>query len=195
MEPAVRSARAQSATITRTTQIPAPVPQSQYSSRRFARNGIFVCGDRAARITARDGKDLQRQKGAGAGSGNPRTNGLFGPGLETPGSESGIEPVTPSMSTRCSPGVAFGRRGDDRRRNRLRQRALSAAGAIEAVFTLTTLQHQRLPPTTNYEIADPAIPLDVVPNLARDAFVRAAMSNSFGFGGQNVSLIFKAADV
>jgi 3-oxoacyl-[acyl-carrier-protein] synthase II len=72
---------------------------------------------------------------------------------------------------------------------------LSAAGAIEAVFTLLTLQYQRLPPTINYEVADPAIPLDVVPNLARDAFVRTAMSNSFGFGGQNVSLIFKAADV
>jgi 3-oxoacyl-[acyl-carrier-protein] synthase II len=67
---------------------------------------------------------------------------------------------------------------------------LSAAGAIEAVFTLLTLQHQRLPPTINYQIPDPAIPLDVVPNVARDAAVRHALSNSFGFGGQNVSLVF-----
>jgi 3-oxoacyl-[acyl-carrier-protein] synthase II len=66
---------------------------------------------------------------------------------------------------------------------------LSAAGAVEAVFTLLTLQHQRIPPTINYQVPDPAIPLDVVPNGARDAAVRHAISNSFGFGGQNVSLV------
>jgi 3-oxoacyl-[acyl-carrier-protein] synthase II len=66
---------------------------------------------------------------------------------------------------------------------------LSAAGTVEAVFTLLTLEHQRLPPTINYKIPDPAIPLDVVPNKARDAKVRHALSNSFGFGGQNVSLV------
>ncbi len=66
---------------------------------------------------------------------------------------------------------------------------LSAAGAVEAVVTLLTLQHQRIPPTINYQVADPAIPLDVVPNTARDAKMRHAMSNSFGFGGQNVSLV------
>jgi 3-oxoacyl-[acyl-carrier-protein] synthase II len=66
---------------------------------------------------------------------------------------------------------------------------LSAAGAVESVFTLMTLEHQRLPPTINYNIPDPSIPLDVVPNKARDAKVRHAMSNSFGFGGQNVSLV------
>jgi 3-oxoacyl-[acyl-carrier-protein] synthase II len=66
---------------------------------------------------------------------------------------------------------------------------LSAAGAVEAVFTLLTLDRQRLPPTINYRVPDPAIPLDVVPNLARDAKVRHALSNSFGFGGQNVSLV------
>ena len=49
---------------------------------------------------------------------------------------------------------------------------LSAAGAVEAVFTLLTLQHQRIPPTINYQMPDPAIPLDVVPNEARDAKVR-----------------------
>ena len=67
--------------------------------------------------------------------------------------------------------------------------ALSAAGAVEAAFSLLTLQHQRIPPTINYEMPDPAIPLDVVPNKARDARVTHAISNSFGFGGQNVSLV------
>ncbi len=66
---------------------------------------------------------------------------------------------------------------------------LSAAGAVEAVFSLLTLEHQRIPPTINYEIPDPAIPFDVVPNKARDARVTTVMSNSFGFGGQNASLI------
>jgi len=66
---------------------------------------------------------------------------------------------------------------------------LSAAGAVEAVFSFLTLQHQRIPPTINYDVPDPAIPLDVVPNKARDARLRHAISNSFGFGGQNVSLV------
>jgi len=66
---------------------------------------------------------------------------------------------------------------------------LSAAGAIEAVVSLLTLEHQRIPPTINYDVPDPAIPFDVVPNKARDAKVTAALSNSFGFGGQNVSII------
>jgi 3-oxoacyl-[acyl-carrier-protein] synthase II len=69
---------------------------------------------------------------------------------------------------------------------------LSAAGAVETVFTLLTLQHQRLPPTINYRVPDPSIPLDVVPNEARDAKLRHALSNSFGFGGQNVSLVVSA---
>jgi 3-oxoacyl-[acyl-carrier-protein] synthase II len=66
---------------------------------------------------------------------------------------------------------------------------LTAAGAIEAVFSVMTLLNQRIPPTINYEIPDPAIPLDVVPNQARDARVRRVISNSFGFGGQNVCLV------
>ncbi len=66
---------------------------------------------------------------------------------------------------------------------------LSAAGAVEAVFSILTLQNQRIPPTINYDTPDPAIPLDVVPNKARDAKLKHAISNSFGFGGQNVSLV------
>jgi 3-oxoacyl-[acyl-carrier-protein] synthase II len=66
---------------------------------------------------------------------------------------------------------------------------LSAAGAVEAVFSLLTLEHQRIPPTINYNVPDPTIPLDVVPNVARDARVTHVISNSFGFGGQNVSLV------
>jgi 3-oxoacyl-[acyl-carrier-protein] synthase II len=66
---------------------------------------------------------------------------------------------------------------------------LSAAGAVEAIFSLLTLEHQRIPPTINYDVPDPGIPFDVVPYKARDARVTAAMSNSFGFGGQNASMI------
>jgi 3-oxoacyl-[acyl-carrier-protein] synthase II len=66
---------------------------------------------------------------------------------------------------------------------------ISAAGAVEAIFSLLTLEHQRIPPTLNYENPDPAIPFDVVGNTSRDAKVTAVMSNSFGFGGQNASLI------
>jgi 3-oxoacyl-[acyl-carrier-protein] synthase II len=66
---------------------------------------------------------------------------------------------------------------------------LSAAGAVEAVITLLTLDRQILPPTINYQVPDPALQLDVVPNVARAAKVRHALSNSFGFGGQNVSLV------
>jgi len=69
---------------------------------------------------------------------------------------------------------------------------LTAAGAVEAVFSLLTIKHGRLPPTINYDTPDPALPLDCVPNVARDATVRHAISNSFGFGGQNVCLVLGA---
>lgn len=69
---------------------------------------------------------------------------------------------------------------------------LTAAGTIEAVFTLLTMQHGRIPPTINYVTPDPALPVDCVPNVARDAPVRRAISNSFGFGGQNLCLVLKA---
>jgi 3-oxoacyl-[acyl-carrier-protein] synthase II len=70
---------------------------------------------------------------------------------------------------------------------------LSAAGAVEAVFSLLSIRDQVLPPTINHEVPDPAIPLDVVPNRAREAKVARVLSNSFGFGGQNVSLLLGAA--
>ncbi|OQP88379.1 beta-ketoacyl-ACP synthase II [Rhizobium rhizosphaerae] len=69
---------------------------------------------------------------------------------------------------------------------------LTAAGAVEAVFSLQTMQTGTLPPTINYLNPDPAIVLDVVPNVKRDAQVTAVLSNSFGFGGQNASLVMTA---
>ena len=70
------------------------------------------------------------------------------------------------------------------------KRALFPAVAI--VFSLLTLRHQRIPPTINYTTPDPALPVDCVPNVARDARVTCAISNSFGFGGQNVCLVLQA---
>lgn len=69
---------------------------------------------------------------------------------------------------------------------------LSAAGVIEAVISLLTIANGVLPPTINYETPDPEIPIDAVPNAARPATVRTVLSNSFGFGGQNVSLVLGA---
>ncbi|WP_273718048.1 MULTISPECIES: beta-ketoacyl-ACP synthase [Bartonella] len=69
---------------------------------------------------------------------------------------------------------------------------LTAAGAIEAVFSLLTIQSGILPPTINYDNPDPSIPLDVVPHHSRKANVNAVLSNSFGFGGQNTSLVITA---
>ncbi|HCV00088.1 MAG: beta-ketoacyl-[acyl-carrier-protein] synthase II [Dehalococcoidia bacterium] len=68
---------------------------------------------------------------------------------------------------------------------------LGAAGAIEAAISIQALQHSAIPPTINYETPDPACDLDYVPNVARSAPLRAVMSNAFGFGGHNSSLIFQ----
>ena len=67
---------------------------------------------------------------------------------------------------------------------------MAAAGSLEAVATLLTLQHGLVPPTAHLEHVDPEIPFDCVPRVAREAPLEGALSNSFGFGGQNVSLIF-----
>lgn len=69
---------------------------------------------------------------------------------------------------------------------------LTAAGAVEAVFSLQTILTGTLPPTINYQNPDPAIDLDVVPNVKRAQQVSAVLSNSFGFGGQNASLVLAA---
>ncbi|HEY0393972.1 MAG TPA: beta-ketoacyl-ACP synthase II [Candidatus Elarobacter sp.] len=67
---------------------------------------------------------------------------------------------------------------------------LGAAGAIEGIATALALHHGILPPTTNYEVPDPQCRLDYVPNVARKAQVEVAISNGFGFGGHNTSVVF-----
>jgi 3-oxoacyl-[acyl-carrier-protein] synthase II len=69
---------------------------------------------------------------------------------------------------------------------------LIAAGAVEAVFSVMTMQTGALPPTINYDVPDPEIPLDVVANVQRSGSVMTVLSNSFGFGGQNVCLALSA---
>jgi len=69
--------------------------------------------------------------------------------------------------------------------------ALGAAGGMEAVFTMMAMDKGVVPPTINYEEPDPELDLDYVPNTARDAKIRYAMSNNFGFGGTNATLLFR----
>lgn len=71
---------------------------------------------------------------------------------------------------------------------------LGAAGAVEAIFSVLSLRDQLAPPTINLETPDPDCDLDYVPNEAREMTIRAVLTNSFGFGGTNGSLIFKALD-
>ncbi len=68
---------------------------------------------------------------------------------------------------------------------------LGAAGAMEAIFSVMAVNEGIVPPTINYDTPDPECDLDYVPNVAREGDIRAAMSNSFGFGGTNATLIFK----
>jgi 3-oxoacyl-[acyl-carrier-protein] synthase II len=71
---------------------------------------------------------------------------------------------------------------------------LGAAGAVETIICVLAMQHGCLPPTINQEQPDPACDLDYVPNRARPADVRVALNNSFGFGGQNASLVLRRPD-
>ena len=69
---------------------------------------------------------------------------------------------------------------------------LGAAGGVELISTVFTLNHGIIPPTINYEYPDPECDLDYVPNTAREQSVRVAMSNSFGFGGHNSTLVVRS---
>ena len=68
---------------------------------------------------------------------------------------------------------------------------LGGAGVVEAIYSILTIKNSLIPPTINYEVPDPECDLDYVPNKARNMRVRTVLSNSFGFGGTNSSLIFK----
>jgi 3-oxoacyl-[acyl-carrier-protein] synthase II len=68
---------------------------------------------------------------------------------------------------------------------------IAAAGGVEAIICLMTMRDSMIPPTINYEEPDPGCDLDYVPNTARHSNVNIALSNSFGFGGQNICLALR----
>jgi len=70
---------------------------------------------------------------------------------------------------------------------------MAAAGSLEALATVLALTNEIVPPTVHLTVPDPDVPFDCVPRTAREASLSAAMSNSFGFGGQNVTLLFRRA--
>ncbi len=70
---------------------------------------------------------------------------------------------------------------------------IGAAGGVEAIFTVLSLRDQVIPPTINLENPDPACDLDYTPNTARNVTLECALSNSFGFGGTNGTVVFKRA--
>ena len=70
---------------------------------------------------------------------------------------------------------------------------MAAAGSLEALATVLAMVHDVVPPTAHLTSPDPDVPFDCVPGVAREASLGAAMSNSFGFGGQNVTLVFRRA--
>ena len=71
--------------------------------------------------------------------------------------------------------------------------SLGAAGAVEAIVCLLALQHQFLPPNINFRVPDEDVDLDVVANESRTAAVHTVLSNSFGFGGTNASVLMQRA--
>jgi 3-oxoacyl-[acyl-carrier-protein] synthase II len=70
---------------------------------------------------------------------------------------------------------------------------MAAAGSLEAVATILALTHELVPPTANLTTPDPDVDFDCVPRLAREVALEHAVSNSFGFGGQNITLLFRRA--
>jgi 3-oxoacyl-[acyl-carrier-protein] synthase II len=71
---------------------------------------------------------------------------------------------------------------------------IAAAGAVELIISIMAIRRGVLPPTINYEVPDPECDLDYIPNAPREKRVRHVLSNSFGFGGQNISLIVSRFD-
>jgi 3-oxoacyl-[acyl-carrier-protein] synthase II len=68
---------------------------------------------------------------------------------------------------------------------------IGAAGAIEGIITIMSIKNSILTPTINLDLPDPDLDLDYVPNRAREKEVNVALSNSFGFGGHNATLVFR----
>ncbi len=106
-------------------------------------------------------------------------------GTSTPAGDSGETNAIKKVFTSHAPSIAVSSTKS------MIGHLLGAAGAVEAIVSTLAIYHGVVPPTINYENPDPACDLDYVPNEAREMEVNVSMSNSFGFGGTNATLVFK----
>ena len=156
----------------------------------------------AARLAPRTLRVLERALGRRVATGASSSKGDSGSIVlstgDVPRGNTGAAFVTSGVSTSAgSSGDVLLRSGDTSVGNvgyvsiATGRAFLGAAGAIEAAITIMALKHQTAPPTINLDNAGDGCDLDYVPHTARDLPMTAALSNSFGFGGTNGSLIFK----
>ena len=172
----------------------------------------FLVLEEAGRCRARGGRAHARARRRGDDDGRPsRDRAASGRGGDDPRHVAGARiggawrRARSATSTRTAPGTPQNDRiealalarvfGEGRvlvsSSKSLVGHTMAAAGSVEAVATILALEHGLVPPTANLTEIDPAVPFDCVPGVARPADLGAALSNSFGFGGQNVSLIFR----
>lgn len=158
--------------------------------------GAEILGEISGYGMSADAYHITLPRPGGSGSSRAMSAAIENAGLETPdigyinahGTSTEANDATETAAIRLALGASADTTPVSSTKS-MTGHTLGAAGAVEAVVSLLAIRDQVLPPTINYETPDPDCDLDYVPNVARAARISHVMSNSFGFGGHNVSLI------